>query len=382
MVASHVRGKVRASLQNFSGSLSNRRHGLKACTKRAYQGTHLHVKLRPVLSRFGQSLKRKRNEAHDAKGFQLASHTKLELSHSNMACSHKSLGAKYQISEWSVRQHISSMAEFYLSVTDLLLAEMERELDGPTPPHIESASWMDAFDGTGQKVGVTLQTSSKLTLGRGTRLKPIMDASGESPPIVSRGSKARARTTVEVIAGRQLAQWKIRGRKPTNLEIIDSPCGVPSSAARYVWYAWRGTKGKARILAFKRKLLNRAVECGALVTDFCLTDGASADDLFHAATCMVDPASWGKQHSLCMSHQNHHCLMAMVMAVMGGTLMSYCFSIAVFIGMGTHLLRISMSIKHFLARDGYFVVTTSPPSDLDCTLARELIATMLQHHRL
>jgi len=74
--------------------------------------------------------------------------------------------------------------------------------------------------------------------------------------------------------------------------------------------------------------------------------------------------------------------MAMVMAVMGGTLMSYCFSIAVFIGMGTHLLRISMSIKHFLARDGYFVVTTSPPSDLDCTLARELIATMLPHHRL
>ena len=94
------------------------------------------------------------------------------------------------------------------------------------------------------------------------------------------------------------------------------------------------------------------------------TDNASGNDLYFAGTCQVDSADWVKDRVLCLSHQNHHCGMALVHTVVGVPVVSQLYTIASFLRMGTYMLRCVMALRRFLAREEHLQVVSGASSSV------------------
>jgi len=144
-----------------------------------------------------------------------------------------------------------------------------------------------------------------------------------------------------------------------------------------LWSALRHHKAVAAIQKFKHALLNRTAASGGLPFDLNQSDNASGNDLYHAATCLKDPATWIKDQQICMNHQTQHSIIIFVVVTFGMQVVSALYTIVAFISMGTHLVRCLLALPGLLSTPGAVTVIDGAPSDADKLFATELIDYMV-----
>ena len=308
----------------------------------------------------------------------------------------------HEVSLNACKAHVMQLAEFAMASQSKLLEALTRHMQQGRPPLLYAAC-LQMYDETGQKIvasaagvkktSVYTRTSRKR---KSAELAALADASREPrlPLALGNGGKAEgagtqvfqrstavtAATKLEVCVQRMFFQWLEKGdTRPRNLEVFIPPVRIPSTSARWLWSALRGTPQIKPVLAFKRALLDRAAETTGLAVDLEHTDNASGNDLYYAAATQTDNPEWAKSRILCLNRQSHLGMMGLFSGPLQAKFIGPLYAVTAFLRMGAHSLRLMMSIDTFLSRPGVVRVVKGGSTLADKRFIGEMQDYLLLH---
>ena len=320
-----------------------------------------------------------RHKHHQSKGVQLTLGQQLDIAHSPLHNSFDAMAQVYLSHRTTIARTLLVQGEFEITAQLKLMEKLEGWCT-ETEPDLELAAGADMYDETGQKLSMVVKEIVDRTSGM-PMIRDSGEAPGEQPSLI----KARVRTvrsTMDVQAARFVFQWKVRGDDSSHccFEFISHPSTLASCSARNMWGALRSHPTMARYRSCKKALLDRASQTG-LSFDIDHGDDASGNDLYFAAACCSDNPKWIKDKVKCFNHQNHHCFITLIVAVVGMTVVSNLFSLAVYLSLGTYFLRCALALPHYLAKPGIVKVEFGHVPPDDALYVDQLIAYLLLHFK-
>ena len=380
-------------MQDFTEELLDR-----TCV-RGFTKTFRGKAVRPrSLARFKKSLfgymVKTRKEGCNVQSKSLPTYLELKMAQEKLSDTQAALARQFQVHPKTVAGTLCRVADFAVEAQFRLLKALTSWLQ-ESAPRLRFAAASLMYDEASQRLAVPMAPGANaILLVPGTLTADTVAVheggvgaagdAGVAPRLAAlrRRRQTHRVVTVEIFASRCFFQWwQGEGAAPRALEIILPPFGVASSAARSLWAVIRQHPLMQPVLEFKKALLDAAAENGGVGVDLEQTDNASGNDLFFAATTMVDNPDWAKDRQICLNHQSHHCLLTVVKDVFGTQLVGTLYTLTSFLRMGTYLLRCVLALKHFLApAAGHFVVSESRIPESDQEFSRALKSYIMDNY--
>ena len=171
--------------------------------------------------------------------------------------------------------------------------------------------------------------------------------------------------------------WVDSGGKGVSFKLDTTIPPVPlvgSANANSIWHSLTDHPFTRDAVRFQKQLMDRV----QLPFDISEIDAATANDRVVAYHFMTRSRHWLSEYIYCRSHQNQLIVLILLMVNLGLRFMSDLFSLAQFIRMGTHFLRILLKISAYV-RDHLDIEPGSPSED-DLAYAAELKDYLLSHY--
>ena len=281
------------------------------------------------------------------------------------------IARSYGVSRRTARDHCVALAGFGVAAQEKLLKDIESRMTSEGAPNLLYAACALMYDEAGQKLTTPLGSTRKVFARKAGARKgqlALEDDVGEggaaSGHLLARVVRNVASVKLEVCVARMWLQWLEQGdTAPRNLEIFIPPSAIPSTSARHLWGALRGSKLLEPVLRAKAALLNRAAATTGIVLDIDQTDNASGNDLFFAACCHSDPEAWNKTRVLCLNHQVHLGMMQLFGGAAPARLVGNLYTICAFLRMGVHMLRVVLGVQKYFRQPGKLSVVLGHPPD-------------------